>query len=75
LQIAGELGDATDDGEHGLVQHTAVIAPGNSGGALYNADGHFVGVNVRGMPGGFGFAVPLSDVRAFLKKNDVEVCK
>lgn len=70
LQIAGELGDATDSGEHGLVQHTALIAPGNSGGALLNADGRIVGVNVRGGQG-FAFAVPLADVRAFLKAADV----
>jgi S1-C subfamily serine protease len=76
LQIAGQLGDPTDDGEHGLVQHTAVIAPGNSGGALYDNSGHFVGVNVRGMPGGFGFSVPLADVLDFLSRNNFKpVCQ
>jgi S1-C subfamily serine protease len=71
LQIAGQLGDTTDNGEHGLVQHSAPIAGGNSGGALYNDSGHIVGVNVRGTSsGGFSFAVPLSDVRSFLKEHD-----
>jgi hypothetical protein len=70
LSLAGSLGDLTDNGEHGLVQHSAPIAPGNSGGALYNANGEFVGVNVRGTAaGGFSFAVPLGDVKAFLKTN------
>lgn len=69
LGIAGDLGDATDVGDHGLIQHSAVIAPGNSGGALYNDAGQFAGVNVRGIPGGFGFAVPLKDIRKFLIDN------
>lgn len=73
LQIAGDLGDATDSGEHGLVQHSAPIAGGNSGGALYNDAGEFVGVNVRGMPpGGFSFAVPLADIKAFLTVQKLE---
>jgi len=70
LQLAGSLGDLTDNGEHGLVQHSAPIAPGNSGGALYDGSGEFVGVNVRGTAaGGFSFSVPLSDIKAFLKTN------
>lgn len=69
LRIAGDLGDTTDDGEHGLTQHTAVIAPGNSGGALFNDKGELIGVNVRGIPGGFAFAVPLADIQSFLSKN------
>lgn len=69
LRIAGDEGDLTDDGDHGLVQHSAPIAPGNSGGALYNESGEFIGVNVRGIPGGFSFSVPLSDVSTFLSKN------
>ena len=69
LNLAGELGDLTDNGEHGLVQHSSPIAPGNSGGALYDDGGTLVGVNVRGQPGGFGFSVPLSDIKKFLKDN------
>ena len=70
LQLAGELGDLTDSGDHGLVQHSAPIAPGNSGGALYDDTGDFIGVNVRTYPsGGFSFSVPLSDIKAFLKTN------
>lgn len=65
LLLAGQLSDATDMGEHALLQHTSLIAPGNSGGALYNAKGQLVGVNVRG-GSGFAFAVTLADVRLFL---------
>jgi secreted trypsin-like serine protease len=71
LHLQGDLGDSTDDGDHGLVQHSATIAPGNSGGALYNDNGSLVGVNVRGAIGGFSFAVPLDDVSKFLTDNGV----
>jgi hypothetical protein len=73
LNLSGQLGDLTDNGEHGLVQHSAPIAPGNSGGSLYNESGEFIGVNVRGTAaGGFSFSVPLSDVKAFLKNNKAD---
>ena len=74
MSIAGQLGDLTDAGDHGLVQHSAAISGGNSGGALYNDAGGFVGVNVRGaQQSGFSFAVPLSDVKAFLKSANIDV--
>ena len=69
-------GDDTPDliGTNGLVQHTAPIAPGNSGGALYNDKGELVGVNVRG-GSGVSLVVPLADVRQFLTDNGVpNVC-
>lgn len=69
LRIAGELGDLTDLGEHGLVQHSAPIVGGNSGGALYDVNGKFAGVNVRGGATGFSFSVPLSDVKKFLRRE------
>jgi S1-C subfamily serine protease len=72
LTLQGELGDATDDGEHGLVQHSAIIAGGNSGGALYNDKWELVGVNVRGGASGFSFSVPLSDIKKFLSTNGAE---
>lgn len=72
LQLEGDLGDLTDDGEHGLTQHSAVIAGGNSGGALYNDSGDLVGVNVRGAASGFSFAVPMEDIRKFLSSNGAE---
>lgn len=52
----------------GLVQTTAPIGGGNSGGALYNDRGEIVGVNVMGYRqiSPLGFAVPLVDIREFL---------
>lgn len=74
LGIAGDLGDPTDSGEHGLVQHSAVIAGGSSGGALYNNDGELIGVNVRGArTGGVSLSVPLSDIHKFLN-GELETC-
>lgn len=67
-------GDETPDlnGDNGLIQHTATMAPGNSGGALYNDKGELVGVNVRGVQvAALYFAVPLSDVKAFLADNGI----
>lgn len=68
LGLSGDLGDATDNGEHGLIQHTALISGGNSGGALYNDNGEYVGTNVRG-GGGWSLSVPYTDVRHFLEKE------
>lgn len=51
-----------------LMQVDAGIVGGNSGGAVYNADGEFVGVPVLGHRFNevIAFAVPLGSVRAFL---------
>ena len=56
---------------NGFFQFTAPIAPGSSGGAVYNDRGELVGVVVRGGNGNIGLGVPLSDVRAFLQDNGV----
>ncbi len=52
-----------------FVQFSAPIVGGNSGGALYNEAGEFVGVNVRGGATGFGLAVPLDEVKKFLRRH------
>ena len=67
-------GDELDNqpGDNVLLQHTAPIAPGNSGGALYNDKGELIGVNVRGAAiGNIALAVTLDDVRKFLTDNGV----
>jgi serine protease DegQ len=51
-----------------LIQTDAAISPGNSGGALVNAEGAVVGINVAYLPpsGGavsIGFAIPAETVR------------
>jgi S1-C subfamily serine protease len=65
-RMIGVGGEAADNG---LIQSTAPIAGGNSGGALYNNNGELVGVVVRGyqQESPLGLSVPLKDIRAFLK--------
>jgi len=43
-----------------IIQHTAPLNPGSSGGPLVNSRGQFVGVNTAAIPAaeGIGFAVP-----------------
>jgi len=64
-----------------LIQTDAPISPGNSGGALVDADGEVVGINVAYIPpsGGavsLGFAIPSVTVRAvvdeLLETGDVK---
>jgi V8-like Glu-specific endopeptidase len=52
----------------------AGVNPGNSGGALYNADGELIGVPGASMRGatGLGFAIPVTLIRKVLKENCYE---
>jgi hypothetical protein len=49
----------------------AAVNPGNSGGALYNADGELIGVPAAGARGatGLGFAIPVALIRKILDEN------
>jgi hypothetical protein len=62
------------------VQHTATIAPGSSGGPLFNTSGEVVGVNVAikavevegeraASPGNVNWAIPSNDVRQLLAQT------
>ena len=53
------------------IQTTAQINPGNSGGPLFNLKGEVVGVtNMKVFGEGLGFAIPVENVRRFLKNRD-----
>jgi S1-C subfamily serine protease len=62
-----------------LLQHTAAITWGNSGGPLFNDRGEVVGMNTmisiaQGQAiHGFGFAVPVNVVREFLRSAGADV--
>jgi hypothetical protein len=45
-----------------LLQFTAPVAPGASGGALVDKTGHLIGIITGGMRGGAAFAVPIDSV-------------
>lgn len=63
--------DGTDVPYYGV---DAAVNPGNSGGALFNSSGIFIGVPGASMRGatGLGFAIPLVTVQQFLKENCYE---
>ena len=55
----------------GLIQTDAAVNRGNSGGALLNIDGDWIGVNsaiysLSGGADGISFAIPVADVRRFV---------
>lgn len=57
-----------DNAKQPLIQITAGIVGGNSGGAVYDENGMMIGVSVLGHPVNevLGFAVPLDTIKAFL---------
>jgi len=60
------------DGESmALLQTTAAVNPGNSGGGLFDGHGHLVGI-VNAKPNrsnieGLGFAIPINDVKSVIE--------
>jgi len=55
-----------------VIQHTAPISPGNSGGPLFNEQGYVVGINTFLAEGGqnLNFAIPIDYVKSELGKTD-----
>ena len=60
----------------GVVQHTAALNPGNSGGPLVDARGRVVGVNtaIIAMAQGIGFAVPAGTAQWVLTEILTQGC-
>ena len=54
-----------------IIQTTAAISPGSSGGPLMTLDGHVVGVTTAGVVDGqnLNFAVAVSQTRRLLKER------
>lgn len=58
--------------EYIVIQHTAEIYNGSSGGALVDVDGNLIGVNTWGLEdGNLSFAIPNFIVYNFLTSNDI----
>lgn len=57
----------SDDGVR-LIQTTAPITYGSSGGALFDAQGQLIGITTKGVQAGgnFNFAIAIDEVQAFL---------
>lgn len=66
------------------IQHDAAINPGNSGGALFNMQGHLIGINSSKQVSievdgeivsveGMGFAIPISTVKNFLLEIETSI--
>jgi hypothetical protein len=54
-----------------VIQHTAIIHPGNSGGPLVNNKGEVVGVNTFFYDDSLNYAVHVDELVKCLRKNDI----
>lgn len=54
-----------------VIQHTAMIKPGNSGGPLLNEDGQVIGVNTFFYGDSSNYAIHVSELTSLLDKNDI----
>jgi len=57
-----------------VIQHTAFISPGNSGGPLFDEQGRVLGINTFNVVGGqnLNFAIPIDYVKPELGSTDVK---
>lgn len=62
-----------DQDDNRLMQISSGVIGGNSGGAVYNDKGELIGVPVRASQINeiIGLAVPLRDIKKFLKSSDL----
>ena len=54
-----------------VIQHTAIIHPGNSGGPLLNKEGKLIGINTFFYDDSLNYAVHVDELVKILKKNNV----
>jgi V8-like Glu-specific endopeptidase len=54
-----------------VIQHTAIIKPGNSGGPLLNNDGQVIGVNTFFYGDSLNYAIHVDELVTLLDKNDI----
>lgn len=71
--LSGIRGDEKDDGK--LLQITAPISHGSSGGPLFNMFGEVVGINALILEGGesLNFAIPINDAQRLLSEKAAEL--
>ena len=63
----------TQNGDFPILRTDARLAPGNSGGPLLNAAGEVIGLNAMIFGGDQGIAIPVSVMRAFLRKAGLQM--
>jgi len=61
------IGPVAQAGEQSWLQADLQLAPGNSGGALADAEGRVIGINTM-IAMGLGLAIPSHDVEQFLRR-------
>ncbi len=54
-----------------VIQHTAIIHPGNSGGPLINEEGEVIGVNAFFYGDSSNYAIHVKELKSLLDKNDI----
>jgi S1-C subfamily serine protease len=71
--LSGIRSDEKEDGK--LLQITAPISRGSSGGPLFNMFGEVVGINVMFLEGGesLNFAIPVNDAKNLLQKQSAQL--
>jgi hypothetical protein len=58
-----------------VIQHTAMIRPGNSGGPLLNSDGRVIGVNTFFYSDSLNYAIHIDELIEMLDENQIDYNK